>query len=123
MLYDGDCRLCRAAARIVAALDRDEALALVPLADGEAATLLSSVPEAARSERWWLVLRNGTPLPGDAGAGHELLRELRLTRPVASVIGALRASRLLDALDVRVSRHRSRLGRLVPDGPAPRRFP
>ena len=30
---------------------------------------------------------------------------------------------ILDALDTRVARHRSRLGRFVPDGPAPRRYP
>jgi hypothetical protein len=30
---------------------------------------------------------------------------------------------LVDALDKVVARHRSRLGRLVPEGPAPRRYP
>ena len=123
MLYDGNCRLCRSAARVVAALDRDRAVAMVRLADDEAATLLASIPEAARDDRWWLVLRDGTPVPGDGGAGLLLLREVRLTRLLGSVLAVLRASRLLDALDVRISRHRSRLGRLVPDGVAPRRFP
>jgi predicted DCC family thiol-disulfide oxidoreductase YuxK len=123
MLYDGNCRLCRSAARVVAALDRDDAVALVRLADAEAGTLLSSIPEAARDDRWWLVPRDGTPMPGDGGAGLLLLRELRLTRRLGSVLEVFRASRLLDALDMRISRHRSRLGRFVPDGQAPRRFP
>jgi hypothetical protein len=69
------------------------------------------------------VVRDGTPVAGDGGAGVLLLSELRLTRPLGWLLRVSGASRLVDALDVRVSRHRGRLGRLVPDGPAPRRFP
>jgi hypothetical protein len=39
------------------------------------------------------------------------------------VLHAVRAERLVDALDRRLARHRGAAGRLVPDGPAPRRFP
>jgi predicted DCC family thiol-disulfide oxidoreductase YuxK len=115
--------LCRWAARVVAKLDRDEALALLPLADEEADGLLASVPEEARGECWWLVLRDGTPVAGDSGGGIALLAEVRLTRPLGSVLRALRASALVDALDKLVARHRARLGSLVPEGPAPRRYP
>ena len=66
---------------------------------------------------------DGTPVPGDGGGGVLLLGELRLTRPLARLLGAAGASRLVDAIDIRIARHRTRLGRLVPDGPAPRRFP
>jgi hypothetical protein len=69
------------------------------------------------------VLRDGTPVAGDGGAGVLLLCELRLTRPLGWLLRVSGGSRLVDALDVRVSRHRGRLGRLVPDGPAPQRFP
>jgi hypothetical protein len=69
------------------------------------------------------VLRDGTPVAGDGGAGVLLLCELRLTRPLGVLLRAAGASRLVDAFDVRVARHRMRLGRLVPDGPEPRRFP
>jgi hypothetical protein len=82
-----------------------------------------SVPEEARGECWWLVLRNGTPVPGDGGGGVALFSELRLTRPLARLLRALRASPLLDALDKLVARHRGALGKLVPEGPAPRRYP
>src|SRR5262245_55824091 len=104
-------------------LDRDEQLALVPLADEEADRLLASVPAEARGECWWLVLRDGTPIPGDRGGGVALFAQLRLTRRLAGALRALRAAALVDALDRLVARHRSRLGRFVPEGPAPRRYP
>jgi hypothetical protein len=81
------------------------------------------VPDEARAECWWLVLRDGTPLPGDEGGGAALFSEVRLTRPLGWALRAVRASRLVDSLDKVVARHRGRLGRLVPEGPAPRRYP
>jgi hypothetical protein len=98
-------------------------LALLPLGDEEAGRLLASLPEDARDECWWLVLRDGTPIAGDAGGGVALFGEVRLTRPLGRVLRALRASPLVDAFDRLVARHRSRLGRFVPEGPAPRRYP
>lgn len=81
------------------------------------------MPEEARDECWWLVLRDGTPIAGDAGGGVALFAEVRLTRPLGRVLRTLHASALLDALDKVVARHRGRLGRFVPEGPAPRRYP
>ena len=52
-----------------------------------------------------------------------VLAEMQLTRPVGRALGALRMSPVIDALDWFVARHRKRLGRFVPDGPAPRRYP
>jgi hypothetical protein len=95
----------------------------LPLGDEEADRLLASVPEDARGECWWLVLRDGTLVPGDSGGGVALFEEVRLTRPLGRALRALRAAPLLDALDKLVARHRGRLGRVVPDGPAPRRYP
>jgi hypothetical protein len=95
----------------------------LPLAEDEADRLLASVPQEARDECWWLVLRDGTPIPGDAGGGVALFAEIRLTRPVGHALRALRASGLVDALDKVVARYRSRLGRVVPEGPARRRYP
>jgi hypothetical protein len=85
--------------------------------------LLATVPEDARAECWWLVLRDGTPVAGDAGGALALLAELRLTRWLGRVLQALRLSPLVDAADKLLARHRTRLGRYVPDGPAPRRYP
>ena len=85
--------------------------------------MLASVPEEARGECWWLVLRDGTPVAGDNGAGVLILSELRATRPLGRALARVGASPLVDALDKTVARHRSALGRIVPDGPAPRRYP
>jgi hypothetical protein len=85
--------------------------------------LLASVPEEARRNCWWLVLRDGTPIAGDAGGGVAALGELRRTRQLATGLRLVRATGLIDALDKRIARNRVRLGRVVPDGPAPRRYP
>jgi predicted DCC family thiol-disulfide oxidoreductase YuxK len=123
LVYDGACKLCRFAARTATALDRDDHLAFLPLADPEADSLLAEVPLDVRNGRWWLVLRDGTPLPGDGGAGVAALHELSLTHPLGRLLRSLRAAALVDGFDAFVSRHRSRLGRVVPDGDAPRRYP
>jgi hypothetical protein len=96
---------------------------VLPLGDDEAGRLLAPVPEGARGECWWLVLCDGTPIAGDAGGGVALFAEVGLTQPLARVLRALHASALIDALDKVVARHRSRLGRFVPEGPALRRYP
>jgi hypothetical protein len=81
------------------------------------------VPEDARGECWWLILRDGTAIAGDAGGGVALLTELALTRPLGRFLAAVHASPLVDACDKLVAHRRGRLGRFVPDGPAPRRYP
>jgi hypothetical protein len=96
---------------------------LLPLGEPEAALLLASVPEDARRECWWVVLRDGRSVRGDAGGGVALLCELSLTRPLGRALRALRASAIVDAADRLLSRYRSAAGRFVPDGPAPRRYP
>lgn len=95
----------------------------MPLADEGAARLLASVPEERRKECWWLVLRDGTLMPGDGGGGVALLTELRLTRPLGSVLKALRLSPVVDVFDKGLAHYRKQLGRIVPDGPAPQRYP
>jgi hypothetical protein len=96
---------------------------LLSLADAEVARLLASVPEDVRNESSWLVHRDGAAVRLGAGGAGRLLVELRLTRRLGRALEAVGASRLLDALVRLVSRHRARIGRFVPDGPAPRRYP
>jgi hypothetical protein len=98
-------------------------MALLPLKDEEAGSLLASIPEEARHECWWLILRDGTPVAGHHGGGVRLLAELELTRPVGRLLGGSHLSSMVDALDTVVSRYRKTLSRVVPDGPAPRRYP
>jgi len=108
---------------MVSRLDEGQHVALLPLSHPDALHLLASVEPARRDGRWWLVDRDGAALPGDGGGGIPLLIEIERTRPLGLALRALQASSMVDALDALVSRHRSRLGRLVPDGPAPKRWP
>jgi hypothetical protein len=85
--------------------------------------LLDSVPEQRRGECWWLVLRDGTPIAGDRGGGVTLMAAIRLTRPLGRASRRLGLSPVMEALDRLVSRYRKQLGRLVPGGDAPRRYP
>lgn len=123
LLYSGECRFCRWAARVVVALDASERLALLPLADAEAGRLLESIPEESRLASWWLIRREGTPVAGKRGAGVVLLTEIPRTRPVGRALGALGLSFLVDTIDAFVAQRRARLSRFVPDGAAPRRYP
>ena len=74
-------------------------------------------------ECWWLVLRDGTPVAGNRGGGVAILSELRLTRPLGLLLGALRLSPAVDFLDDQLAKRRGTLGNFVPDGPALRRYP
>jgi hypothetical protein len=85
--------------------------------------LLADIPEEKRKECWWLVLRDGTTVAGDRGGGIAALLEMELTRPLGRVLHALRLGGLLDAIDTVFARLRKDIGKFVPDGPAPRRFP
>ncbi len=104
-------------------MDRHQELALLPLGDEEAGDLLASVSEDKRGECWWVVLRDGTLVRGDEGGGVMLLAEIRLTRPLGRALGTVRLSGAVDVFDRVITRYRSRLGRFVPEGPAPRRYP
>jgi predicted DCC family thiol-disulfide oxidoreductase YuxK len=121
LLYDAECRLCRFAARAVLWLDRDRELALLPLQDPEAASLLEALAEEERLASWRVTGQDGA-LVGFGKGVVPLLRTMRLTRPVAHVLAAV-PDRALDAVYGAVAHRRSILGRLVPDGPAPRQFP
>ena len=120
LLYDTDCRLCRFAARFVARLDRRESLALLGLRDEPADRLLDGIAEDERSASLRLVLPDGRLLSAGA-ATLGVLERLPWTRPLASATAALRAEPAAEALYAVIARNRDRLGRLVPDGPAPRR--
>jgi len=73
---------------------------VLPLDDVAAAPLLASLPEAERFGSWRLARRDGSLV------GYGIVR-----------------GRVPDAAYRFVAGHRDVLGRFVPDGPAPRRFP
>jgi predicted DCC family thiol-disulfide oxidoreductase YuxK len=122
LLYDAGCRLCRFAARVVAKLDRRRGLAFLGLEDASAETLLERVSEEERSSSLRLVLPDGRMLSGGAAA-LGVLEQLSATRPFARIAAALHAQRAAEACYALVASNRDRLGRLVPDGPGPRRYP
>jgi predicted DCC family thiol-disulfide oxidoreductase YuxK len=85
------------------------------------AHLLEGVPDDARMATWRLVLPDGTLVERGRGCV-VLLRTMRRTRPAGRLLDAL-PNRVVGSTYGFVARHRSRLGRLVPDRPGPHRFP
>ena len=81
-------------------LDRRERLAILPLDDLAAQPLVAALSETERLASWRLARRD-LSLVGYAGV----------------------RGRIPDALYRAVAERRDLLGRLVPDGPAPRRYP
>jgi predicted DCC family thiol-disulfide oxidoreductase YuxK len=119
LLYDGDCRFCRASARAVAALDRRRSLAILPLDDPLAAELLASVPAERRGESMSVVQPDGWVLSaGDALI--ELTRVLPGGQFLASAAWRNHELRRLFGRGYRlVADRRALLSRLTPDGPGP----
>lgn len=76
------------------------------------------MPEQERLSSWHLVQPEGG-YSSRASAGIDLLAALEHSRLAAT---AARCAGPLDRLYGVVAEHRNELGRLVPDGPAPRRF-
>ena len=113
LLYDGECRLCRFAARLVSRLDRRRELAILPLRHPDAASLLESLPEAERLASWRLTRPDGTLVGYGAGVV-ALFAAMRVTRPLAWLAGLV-PDRGLDAGYRVVARNRGALGKLVPD--------
>jgi len=111
LLFDEDCRFCRFVARILFRLDRRDRVAYLPLQESEAKRLLADLTDAQRMASIHLVEPDGQrSSAGAALAG--LLCHLGVPP---------RPARLLGLLYGPVARARGILGRLVPDGPAPRR--
>jgi predicted DCC family thiol-disulfide oxidoreductase YuxK len=121
LLYDADCRVCRFVARTALRLDRRKELAVLPLQDEEAGGLLDELPPEERLASWRLVRPDGS-LAGHGAGLSELLGSMWLTRAVGRAV-SLVPDQALDTLYAQAARRRGRLGRLVPRGPAPRRYP
>ncbi|MGH3138023.1 MAG: DCC1-like thiol-disulfide oxidoreductase family protein [Gaiellaceae bacterium] len=121
LLYDDSCRLCRFAARCVVRLDRRQELAFLPLQDEAATPLLAAVPAGERLDTWRLASTDGS-LSGFGAGAPALFRATRLTRPLGLLLGAIPGA-LLERCYELIARNRGILGRIAPEGPAPRRYP
>jgi predicted DCC family thiol-disulfide oxidoreductase YuxK len=122
LLYNGGCRFCRWLARVVVRLDGAGALAYLSIWDDEAKPIVDAIAEDDRLAGWHLVLTDGTRLSGGPGAVR-LLEELRRTRWLGTSCRVLGLTRSLGSVDAFIAERKGRLGRRVPDGEAPRRFP
>ena len=98
-------------------------MAILPFSDREAADLLAAVPAEERPETWWMVGRDGTPIPGNYGGLVALMEGMGLTRPVGRLCARLGLSPFLDVLDRRFDIWRRWMSSYVPQGPPPRRYP
>jgi predicted DCC family thiol-disulfide oxidoreductase YuxK len=112
LLYDDDCGFCRVCVALVLTWDRRGALRPVALQSEEAARLLGGMPEQERMASWHLAGREGG-VSSAGGAFPPLLREL----PGGAGLAAL-AERFPGTVErgyALVARHRSALGRALPD--------
>lgn len=121
-MFAGRCKFCRAAARFVAWIDRNEELALLSFEVPEAAPYVAGIPEDELYASWHLIEPNGARLVG-GDAGIALLEHIRLTRPVGRLFRWARLYALVAAVDCFLKEHRVRLNRFVPEVPAPHRPP
>ena len=96
---------------------------MLPYTDPVVIDLLASVSSEKRTDSWWLILRDGTPIPGNGGGGVTLLKEVQMTRWLGRLLATVRLSPIVDTLDHFVAHQRGRLSRFVLNGSALRRYP
>lgn len=112
VLYDADCRFCRAALGLLLTWDRDRRLRPVAIQSEEGSQLLAGIPEPERlASVHALIPGKSTPVSGGAAAA-PVLREL----PAGAPLGAL-AELIPGATDRGyrwVADHRVGLSRFVP---------
>ena len=94
---------------------------MLPLQEPAAHALLAELDDDQHLRTWRLVQPDGLVVGYGAGIP-ELLASMRPTRPLARVLGLV-PDRVLEGLYQTIARNRGSLGRFVPDGPTPRRYP
>jgi predicted DCC family thiol-disulfide oxidoreductase YuxK len=122
VLFDGGCPFCRAAARLVARLDRTERLALLSRDDEAAAPYTARVPERQVAESWQLIEPTGVRLM-HGPAGIRVLEYIPSTRWLARLLRTFHLTPFATAVNRLLSRARKPLGRFFPNPQVPRRWP
>ena len=122
LLYDGDCRFCRASARFVARLDGAQRLAFLPMRDERAEPYVLLVPDSVRFKSFHVIESDDRTSSRGAGV-ITVLSILRSTSVLGRALRALYATWLMDLLYAGVARSRGFLGRFVRDAPGPVRWP
>ena len=113
VLYDGDCRFCRAGITLARGMARAPGLTCIPFDDPLAVRVLAVLPPDERHAAFHVL--DGRRLYS-ATAG---FRQLLLRMPAGWLACAMGAHRMYPW----IVRHRTRLGRLLPDVPRPPRRP
>ena len=111
VLYDADCRFCRATLALLLAWDRRGRLRPVALQSEEAGRLLPDLSPDARMASMHAVLGEGHAVSGGAALS-PLLRELPGGSPLATI--AARFPRAAQVVYTGVAENRSLLSKLVP---------
>ena len=122
LLYEDRCPFCRAAARLVARLDKGQRLSILPFDAPESAEHLVFLTEEQVRSSWQLIESDGRRLI----KGHALVRLLSLLPSFAwlgKLLSVLRLQRLAALIDRAISKARPFLSRFVGDSPGPRRPP
>jgi predicted DCC family thiol-disulfide oxidoreductase YuxK len=122
LLFDGGCPFCRAAARLVARLDRGQRLAMLDRDDDAAAPYVARIPERDVQESWQLIEPTGVRLM-HGPAGIRLLEYLPATGWLGQALRRLRLTSLVTAVNRLLGRIRKPLGRFFPNQRRPRRWP
>lgn len=122
LVYDADCRFCRACARLIAMADTTHRLAFLPMHDERAEPHVMWVPRSQRFKSFHLIEPTGAAY----SRGPAVIATLCLLHSTSWLGGALRALRATKVMDVAyalVAWNRGRLGKLVRDAPGPIRWP
>jgi len=98
LLFDGGWPFCRAAARLVARLDRKERLALLSRDDEAATAYVARIPTDEVSQSWQLIEPSGVRMM-QGPAGIRMLAYLPATRWLAWVASVLRLTPLATAVN------------------------
>jgi predicted DCC family thiol-disulfide oxidoreductase YuxK len=122
LLFDGGCPFCRAAARLIARLDREQRLAMLDRDDDAAAAYVARIPEQDVQESWQLIEPSGVRLM-HGPAALRLLEYLPATRRLGWALRKLGLTSLVSAANRFLGRIRKPLGRFFPDQRRPRRWP
>ncbi len=112
ILYDDDCRFCRATLALLLTWDRKQRLRPVAIQSEEGALLLAEIPEDERRVSAHAVLPGASGLVSGGAAAGPVLRLLPAGAPLADL-----ADRVPGATDRGyrwVAENRGRLSRLVP---------
>jgi predicted DCC family thiol-disulfide oxidoreductase YuxK len=119
----GSCPFCRAAARLVARLDRNQRLALLSRDDDAATPYVARIPAHEIQESWQLVEPSGVRMM-HGPAAIRVVEYIPAKRWLAWIMRTFRLTPLVTAVFNRVfGRIRKPLGRFFPNPQLPRRWP